>query len=148
MRLPANQFFGIYNDTFIYLESIFGKEAVLDIWNEISNTYGKGLDVLIKKYGGIEGSYEFWDTGFKKEKMDYSISKGEDFIEITVKNCVPIVWKRKNNVKNYKDYCEHCDALYTPILRKNGYRVNLIWDINGRSGECKRRITKINKYGN
>jgi hypothetical protein len=148
MRLPANQFFGIYNDTFKHLEARFGKEAVLDIWNMITESYGKVLDDHLTKYGPIEGAYIFWDTAFKNEGLDYEIKKEDDALEIVVHNCVPIAWKKKHNVENYKDYCEHCDALYSPVLRKHGYKVNIVWDIGGVPGECKRRITKFNKYGN
>ena len=148
MRWPANQFFGLYNDTFKYLKSKFGKDAVLDIWHEHSEIMGKVLDEHLTKYGPIEGAYIFWDTALKNEGLEFEIKKGKDFMELVIHNCVPIIWRKKHGVENYRDYCEHCDAIYSPVLRKHGYKVNIVWDIGGILGECKRRITKINKYEN
>ena len=148
MRWPANHFFGLYNDTFKYLHSRFGKDAVLDIWHELTEVYGEVLDGYLTKYGPIEGAYIFWNSAFKNEGLDYEIKKGDDYLEITVHNCVPITWRKKRGLKDYEHYCEHCDALYSPVLRKHGYKVNIVWDIGGVPGECQRRITKFNKYGN
>ena len=147
MRIPSSEAFGIYNDTFIYLESKFGKDSVLDFWNYISENY-KTLEEYLTKYGGLEGAFRFWDTAFQEEGLEYEIKKGEDFLEIVVHDCLPHAWKRKHGIKSYEAYCEHCDAIYSPVLKRHGLKADIVWDIGGIHGECKRRITRINKYGN
>jgi hypothetical protein len=138
--ISSNEFILFYNEIFKYLDKNFGKKEVKKLWKNIKNNYCKKLDILIKEKG-LEGIFELFSKNMLEEGGRYClILRENDYVE-DIHYC-PSVGKLLNtHVEPYKDYCEHCPALYNDIYRKNGFEVDT-YIINREKGECRTHIWK------
>lgn len=147
--MTVQDFIVIYNETFKYIDKKYGKYMVYDLWETISREWCLHLRKLVEEKG-IEGAYEYWggDRGtLGREEATYEITLEEDRMIIEMNKC-PSVGELKERKRNiYPDYCEHCAALYDPVLRKYDLTMEVNYERDKEtglpSGRCESRINKI-----
>lgn len=141
--MTVQDFIVIYNETFIYVEKEYGKEKVKDLWKTLSDEWCVHLKELAEEKG-IEGAYEYWggrEGTLSREKADFSMKLENGEIRSRIKNCPSVGELRERNRDIYTSYCEHCEALYSPVLEKFGLKYEKEFEIcestNLPAGRCR-----------
>jgi len=100
-----------------------GKQAVLDFWNYLSDTYLTTLKEFVAK-NGIRGCWMYWSQTLNEEAADFTMELDEDAGEfrIIMHHC-PSKGRllELDQIDPYEDYCRHCDVLYRRVLEPLGY---------------------------
>ena len=137
--ISCTEFIPAYDELFKYLESVGGKEAVVDFWEYLSDGH---LDILrdkVKKHG-IRGCWEHWSHTLNEEAADFTMEMDEEAGEfsITMHHC-PSKGRllEFEHITPYRDYCEHCDVLYQRVLEPLGYEC--IFDLS----QCDKATCKL-----
>jgi len=139
--IPSKDFILAYNELFKFLDEKYGKKAVIDFWEFISDVFLINLDKLVKEKG-IPGMAEYWTHTLTEEGAEYTMSVGENYFEIYMKKCPSIKKLNKAGVKKYPPYCEHCDILYRRVIEKYGFKYKITY-IDKEKGICQLKIKKI-----
>jgi len=143
----VHDFIVVYNDTFKYIDQIYGEEAVKDLWAAISERWCTHLSELIKTKG-ISGMLEYWGGGngtLERENAGYKAELKNSVLKVEIANCPSVreLKERKREIYNSKlTYCDHCNALYPPIAKKYGYEMHIYIDYN-EYGECEGRCMLV-----
>lgn len=133
--ISCNEFILTYNALFKQLHKRYGKEAVEKLWGFLSQSFCQKLESHVKK-DGLKGMYDYWTTTMGEEGGRYHITLRDDEYILDMHYC-PSVGKLLNtHVKPYEHYCEHCPALYNPVIEKYGFDVDY-YIINCDKGECR-----------
>ena len=140
IMISANEFILFYNEIFKYLDEKFGKDELKKLWDGIKNTYCKKLDILIREKG-LKGMYEFFSKNMIEEGGRYSLILREDEYIEDIHFCPSLGKLLNTHVKPYKNYCEHCAALYNDIIEKHGFEVKS-YIIDRERAECRTHIKK------
>lgn len=138
--ISANELILVYNELFKEIEERFGWEKVQDLWEYFRNEYCKVLEDYVKDKG-LKGMFEYWSMVFEEEGGLYCLTLSDDEFILDVHYC-PSVGKLINTkVDLYDKYCQHCPALYNPVIRKYGYDIDW-YLINPKRGECRAHVWK------
>ncbi|MFC1509448.1 hypothetical protein ACFL60_07175 [Candidatus Omnitrophota bacterium] len=137
--ISCTDFIPAYSELFKYLERKGGKEAVVDFWNYISDTFLGNLRDLVAE-NGIRGCWQYWSHTLNEEAADFTMELDEEAGEfsISMHHC-PSKGRlmELSHIEPYHDYCEHCDVLYRRVLEPLGYEY--VTDLS----ECDRARCKL-----
>lgn len=136
--MPAGEFILAYNELFKFLHRHYGKRAVINFWEFISDNFLTNFDELVKEKG-IAGMAEYWTHTLTEEGAEYRMEVGNDYFKIYMKKCPSVGILNKRKVKKYPYYCEHCDILYRRIIEKYGFVYSIRY-INKNKGICELKI--------
>ena len=129
--ISCTDFIPAYSELFRYLESRGGREAVIDFWNYLSDTFLGNLKSLVAE-NGIRGCWLYWSHTLNEEATDFTMELDDDAGEfsITMHHC-PSKGRLLglSHIEPYHDYCGHCDVLYRRVLDPLGYEYSL--DMSG-----------------
>ena len=129
--ISCTDFIPAYSELFRYLEDRGGREAVINFWNYLSDTFLGNLKSLVEA-NGIRGCWLYWSHTLNEEAADFTMELDEDAGEfsITMHHC-PSKGRLLglSHIEPYHDYCGHCDVLYRRVLDPLGYEYNL--DMSG-----------------
>jgi len=121
--ISCTEFIPAYSELFKFLEKKGGREAVLDFWNYLSDTFLGNLKDLVREHG-IRGCWLYWTHTLNEEAADFTMELDEEAQEfrIVMHNC-PSKGRllELGRMKPYHDYCGHCDVLYRRVLEPMGY---------------------------
>jgi len=121
--IPCTDFIPAYSEMFKYLESRGGKEAVIDFWKYLSDSFLGNLREEVEK-NGIRGCWNYWSHTLNEEAADFTmeVDDEEQVFRITMHHC-PSMGRllEMKHLEPYPDYCEHCDWLYRRVLEPLGY---------------------------
>ena len=123
--MTVQDFIVIYNETFKYVEKNYGRKQVDDLWAAISEEWCTHLRSLVAEKG-LQGMNEYWggDTGtLSREKAFYDISLKDGVFSIVMDACPSVNEIRERGFEVYTDYCEHCVALYGPVVADYGFEL-------------------------
>ncbi len=141
--ISCTEFIPAYSEAFKFLEIKGGRMELDTFWNYLSESYLKDtLSKLVAKEG-LEGCYTYWSHALNEEAADFKMTldeiKGE--FKITMDNCPSKdMLNRLTYMQPYHHYCNHCPALYKPIIEEQGY--NYENDLsNCRNAACSITIT-------
>jgi len=112
--ISCTDFIPAYSELFRYLESRGGREAVIDFWNYLSDTFLGNLKSLIEA-NGIRGCWLYWSHTLNEEAADFTMELDEEAGEfsITMHHCPSKgLLLGFSHIEPYHDYCGHCDVLY------------------------------------
>ncbi len=145
--ISCTEFIPAYSELFKYLESKGGKQAVIDFWENLSDTFLNNLRELAAEKG-LEGCFEYWSRTLSEEAADFKMTLDEEneVFTIDMKHC-PSKGRllEYKYLKPYPDYCEHCDLLYRRVLEPLGFEYNIDLS-NCDKASCKltvkRRVVK------
>lgn len=141
--ISVNEFVLFYSELFKYLDKNFGKKEVKKLWKFIRNNYCKKLEALIREKD-IKGMYEYWSNTSKEEGGKSALVLKDDEFILDWYKCPSMGKLINTHVKPYEEYCEHCEALYNPIIIKYGFEVNR-YLINRKKGRCRLHVRKVKK---
>lgn len=134
--MTVQDFIIIYNETFRYIEEKFGRDKVDDLWSTISKQWCTHLRELVEEKG-LEGMLEYWggsEGTLNREKADYEVKLEKGVFTIQMYNCPSVKETKDKNMPIYKDYCEHCIALYVPIAEENGFEMKVYIEKDKKDG--------------
>ena len=125
--IPCTDFIPAYSEYFRYLHARGGKEAVIDFWAYLSDTFLTNLRDLVVEHG-IRGCWLYWSHTLNEEAADFTMELDEEAGEfrITMRHCPSRgLLNDLSHLDPYPDYCEHCDLLYRRVLEPLGYDYSL-----------------------
>jgi hypothetical protein len=122
--ISCTDFIPAYSEYFTFLEEHWGKEAVLDFWNHLSDEFLTNLRTsAIEK--GLSGCWEYWSKTLNEEAADFTMELDEDAGEftITMHKCPSKgrLLEESCRIRPYDNYCGHCDVLYRRVLEPLGF---------------------------
>ena len=126
--ISCTDFIPSYSELFKYLEGKGGRQAVLDYWQHLSDTYVKESLGEAAKKGGVRGVYEFFAKNLNEEAADFlSVYDEESDTYFTEMRWCPSKGRllQSTHMEPYYDYCGHCDALYRGVLESLGLHYEL-----------------------
>lgn len=142
-----------YNETFRYVEERFGSAALKDMFSAISDQWCVHLDECVRR-GGIGGCMEYWGGGenggtLGREKAACTISIKDGVFSIEMNECPSVKELRERGKEPYAGkttYCDHCRALYAPVLGRYGlsFDVDIRYGEDGScTGKCLTTVSKM-----
>lgn len=141
-EMTVLEFFGIYNETFRYIDEHFGRRALDVYWAYISKNYLKKLRRLVAEKG-TEGMKEYWGHTLADEGAKYRMEITPDTMHAQIIECPAIRWLKSHKKEIYPDYCQHCVRLYQLVMEDYGFTWQM--QIDDLSGSC--RISVRRKQG-
>jgi hypothetical protein len=141
--ISCTDFIPAYSELFKYLERRGGKEAVIDFWNYLADTFLGNLRDLVAEHG-LRGCWRYWSHTLNEEAADFTMTLDEEAGEfsITMHAC-PSKGRllTSKHIEPYRDYCEHCDVLYRRVLEPLGYDCKI--DLSKcDEARCRLAVTK------
>jgi hypothetical protein len=125
--ISCTEFIPAYSELFKFLEKKGGKQAVLDLWHFLSDTYLTSLKNLVAE-NGIRGCWLYWSQTLNEEAADFTMELDEAAgeFQITMHRC-PSKGRliELKHLRPYKDYCRHCDVLYRRLLERLGFEYHI-----------------------
>jgi hypothetical protein len=121
--ISCTDFIPAYSELFRFLQAKGGREAVVDFWNYLSDTFLTNLRDLVAE-NGIRGCWLYWSHTLNEEAADFTMELDEEKGEFRIDMHWCPSRGRLNELKRidvYPDYCAHCDVLYRRVLEPLGY---------------------------
>jgi len=127
--ISCTEFIPAYSEGFKFFESAGGRSGLENFWRFLSDTYLKdSLAGLVEKEG-LEGCFIYWSQALNEEAADFRIELNEiegvhrgKMFHCPSKGMLLAL----KHMEPHKDYCDHCLALYKPVLEKFGYNYEKI----------------------
>jgi len=140
----------IYNETFRYVYDKFGYDALKDLWAKMSREWCVDLDRLTAEKG-LDGVREYWcgQTGtLTLEEADYGVAREGNTLYFHMDRCPSLGGELiDRGYKIFPKYCEHCNHLYPPIMKKYGidckWHVEFDIDTMLPTSKCRWFVTKL-----
>lgn len=153
--ISCTEFIPLYSELFRFLEQEGGWDAVMDYWYFISEGgigNQQNVNSLISflerdKEDPMEGAWKYWDKSLKEEACDLLrvYDKEKSYIFSHMRHCPSRgMLNDMSHMEPYHAYCQHCNVIYQPVLRKYGLdnRRDNTWVANA---ECRSLIFPIGK---
>ena len=139
--ISCTEFILAYNEFFNFLHQRHGKQAVIDLWVEISDSGLGNLRELVAKKG-IQGMKEYWRRTLREEGADYTMTANEDTFTIEMHRCPSVgILNNAAHIEKYSDYCAHCKVLYSRIMKDHGFSYQTVY-VDQDKGACKITIKR------
>jgi hypothetical protein len=125
--ISCTEFIPAYNELFRFLEEKGGKEAVVDFWEYLSDTFLTSLkDQVVEK--GLQGCWDYWNRTLNEEAADYTMELDAEagIFSIEMHHC-PSRGRLLDDdrIDPWPGYCEHCDLFYRRVLEPLGLHYEL-----------------------
>ena len=123
--ISCTEFIPAYSEGFRFLELKGGRQELEKFWSKLSDLYL--TDTLSRSIAenGLEGCFNYWAHSLNEEAADFTMIldeiKGEFKIELHKCPSMNLLLQLKH-MERYHAYCEHCPALYKPVVEKHGYQ--------------------------
>ncbi len=143
--ISCTEFILAYNELFNFLYEQGGLAALHNFWRTISDQYLTNLDQLVREKG-IAGMEEYWGRTLEEEAAGYEITASENRFTIQMHRCPSVGLLNSSNVEKCPYYCDHCAALYRPIMERAGFAYQ-IEDLDRDRGSCRLVIEKKTEAG-
>ena len=122
--LGCYDFCGHYEWTFEWLRQQGGEPLVRAYWDEAihrdSQTHASEL-ILSK---GIEGMKEYWGHALAQEGAGYHTTATDKVFRIDMHECPSKGFLLRNELEQYRDYCDHCMGWIGPLLQRAGFVID------------------------
>ena len=121
--IPCTDFIPAYSELFKLLEKRGGREAVVNFWNYLSDTFLHNLRSLVEEHG-VRGCWLYWSHTLNEEAADFTMELDEDAgqFSIVMHHCPSKgLLQECGHIAPYHDYCGHCDVLYRRVLEPLGF---------------------------
>ena len=122
--ISCTEFIPAYSEGFKFLETIGGRAEVENFWAELSRLYlTDSLDRLVAEQG-LKGCYAYWSHSLNEEAADFTMTLDEENGEFSIQMHQCPSKKMLLDMEYmtpYHSYCDHCVALYKPVIEKYGF---------------------------
>jgi len=125
--IPCTDFIPAYSELFKFLEARGGREAVVEFWQYLSDTFLSNLRELVRERG-IRGCWLYWSRTLNEEAADFTMELDEEAgeLRILMHRCPSkSLLLECRHIEPYHDYCGHCDVLYRRVLEPLGFECSL-----------------------
>ncbi len=123
--ISCTEFIPAYSEGFKFLEKVGGRKELERFWSYLSDLYLKDTLNKLVAEEGLEGCYTYWSHSLNEEAADFEMVldeiKGEFSIEMIRCPSMGMLNELKHT-KPFHSYCDHCQALYRPVIERHGYR--------------------------
>ena len=122
--ISCTEFIPAYSEGFKFIESIGGREDLENFWSFLSDTYLKDSLAKLVFKEGLEGCFTYWYQALNEEAADFRIVLDEINGEYrgTMFKCPSKgLLLSLGYMEPHPAYCDHCVALYRPVLNRFGY---------------------------
>lgn len=150
--MTIRDYIAAYNKTFEYVEENFGADRLWDLFARISREYCTHLDECCEGRG-LDGCMLYWggETGtLDREKAACVITLENGVFRIAMNECPSVAEVRSRGQEPYYKgevtYCDHCGALYAPVLAKHGlkWECEVEYNADGTcAGRCMTTIVPV-----
>jgi len=135
--ISCTEFIPAYSEGFKFLEALGGRAEVEKFWAELSRLYLSGsLEKLVAEQG-LKGCYTYWSHSLNEEAADFTMELDEEKGEFSIRmhQCPSKqMLLDLKHIEPYHAYCDHCVALYKPVVEKYGYAYHE--EINAEQASC------------
>jgi hypothetical protein len=144
--ISCTEFIPAYSEGFKFIEKAGGRIALEKFWSYLSDLYLKDTLEKLVSEEGLEGCNTYWSQSLNEEAADFKMIldeiKGE--FSIYMNKCPSKgMLNSFQHMEPYHSYCDHCPALYRPILERQGY--NYVDDLsNCANASCIIKIKVVN----
>lgn len=141
--ISCTEFIPAYSEGFKFIEQKEGRTGLEKFWSVLSDIYLKDtLENLIKEEG-LEGCYIYWSDSLNEEAAGFRmvLDEIEGKFTIDMLRCPSkYMLNEYKHIEAYHAYCDHCRALYRPVVERYGY--NYKEDLSGcHNTRCSLTIT-------
>ena len=141
--ISCTEFIPAYSEGFKFLESMGGRGEVENFWAILSRLFLRdSLDRLVAEEG-LKGCYTYWSHSLNEEAADFTMSLDEEKGEFSIEmhHCPSKgMLLYMEFMEPYPSYCDHCGALYRPVVEKYGFTYQE--EINANHAKCKLTVKK------
>jgi hypothetical protein len=123
--ISCTEFIPAYSEGFKFLEKNSGRREVEKFWFYLSEHYLRDSLAGLVAGHGLEGCFIYWSQALNEEAADFKIVLDEIKGEYRgYMNRCPSkgMLLEMGYLEPYHAYCDHCLALYGPVLDKLGFR--------------------------
>jgi hypothetical protein len=123
--ISCTEFIPAYSEGFKFLENKGSRSEVEKFWSYLSDLYVKDRLGKFVAEEGLEGCYTYWTETLNEEAADFKIIYDEikgEYKSYMYKCPSKGMLNELTYMEPYHAYCEHCPALYGPVLKKLGYK--------------------------
>jgi hypothetical protein len=122
--ISCTEFIPAYSEGFKYIEKVGGRKELEKFWSYLSDLYLKDTLNRLVEEDGLEGCYTYWAHSLNEEAADFKMIldeiKGEFRIDMI--KCPSMgMLNELNHIEPHHSYCDHCSALYRPVIERYGY---------------------------
>jgi hypothetical protein len=122
--ISCTEFIPAYSEGFKYIEKAGGRKELEKFWSYLSDLYLKDTLNRLVEEDGLEGCYTYWAHSLNEEAADFKMIldeiKGEFRIDMIKCPSMRMLNELKH-IEPHHSYCDHCSALYRPVIERNGY---------------------------
>lgn len=119
-------FCGHYEWTFAWLEREGGHALVRSFWDEAINHDSQihARELILKE--GFAGMAKYWGHTLAEESPDhgFKITPKEGVFRVDMHDCPSKGFLLKNDLEQYRDYCDHCMGWIGPLMKEAGYTID------------------------
>ena len=141
--ISCTEFIPAYSEGFKFLETTGGRVEVENFWAELSRLYlSDSLDKLVAEEG-LKGCYTYWSHSLNEEAADFTMTldEAEGAFSIEMHHCPSKgMLLEMDYMAPYHAYCDHCVALYRPVVEKYGF--TYYEEVDATNAKCKLIIKK------
>jgi hypothetical protein len=141
--ISCTEFIPAYSEGFKYFEMIGGRSELEKFWSYLSDLYFKDTLTKLVSAEGLEGCNTYWAHSLNEEAADFKMVLDEIRGEFTI-DMIKCPSKGMLNeltyMEPYHSYCDHCPALYRPIIERVGYKYDEDLS-NCQNATCKVKIS-------
>lgn len=132
--IVSKNFVIAYNKLFKKVHERDGKEAVIKLWEAMSDAWLDELKELAID-GGLAGCYRYWQETLGAEGAVYEIELLDNRLTIKIKECPSLSVLKEP----YENYCEHCNILYRRALEPLGFKYAINYN---KRGQCEITVSR------
>ena len=122
--ISCTEFIPAYSEGFKFFELLGGRKELQKFWSYLSDLYLKDTLSKLVAEEGLEGCNTYWSQSLNEEAADFKMVldeiKGEfriDMLKCPSKGML----NELTYMEPYHSYCDHCPALYRPVIELQGY---------------------------
>jgi len=145
--ISCTEFIPAYSEGFKFFELSGGRMELEKFWGYLSDLYLKDTLSKLVSEDGLEGCNTYWSHSLNEEAADFKMVldeiKGE--FRIDMYKCPSKgMLNELTYMEPYHSYCDHCPALYRPVIEQIGYKY-VEDSSNCDKASCSVEITIKNK---
>ena len=122
--IGAYDFCGHYEWTFAWLEREGGHGLVRDYLHEAIHLDSQrhAGELILRE--GIAGMKKYWGHALEQEVAGYHVTATDDVFRIDMHECPSKGFLIRNDLAQYRDYCDHCMGWIGPMLKAAGFAIS------------------------
>ena len=124
-----------YEWTFAWLEAAGGEQLLQEYWTDAIGEDSQRHAAELIQGQGFEGMMKYWGHTLAEESPEkgYHMTQSPSMVRCDMHDCPSKGFLIKNNLQQYKDYCNHCIAWIRPVVERAGFRID---HEHNHQGQC------------